>query len=106
MLSVFKPHGFDISAPVYRCYKDKEGFESEVLRDLREGLLSKTIIHPDQIEPIERLYRVSAQEYESAKALITSNSAVFSSGGAMAERSTQRPWAETILERAEIYGVE
>lgn len=104
MLTTFKPYGFDVSAPVYRCYRDIEGFEAEVRRDLAEGLVSKTIIHPDQIGPIERLYRVGEAEYKAAKALLESDKAVFSVDGAMAEVTTQRRWARQIIQRANSYG--
>ena len=105
LLGVFKPYGFDVSAPVFGCYKDMAGFEKEVLRDLREGLVSKTIIHPDQIEPVERLYRVSEGEYEIARKILETGKAVSGLNGEMAERSTQQPWARRIVRRAEVYGI-
>jgi citrate lyase beta subunit len=105
ILMTFKPHGFDVSAPVYRCYQDAEGFEAEVRRDLLEGLISKTIIHPNQIEPIERLYRVGEQDVEEARKLLESDEAVFSQNGTMAELKTQRVWAKDLLVRAKSYGV-
>lgn len=106
LLLTFKPYGFRISAPVYRFFKDSEGFEREVKRDLQEGLLSKTIIHPSQIDPIEKLYQVSSKEFAEAQELVNSKKAVFASSGCMAEPSTQRPWAHEILKRAALYGVE
>jgi citrate lyase beta subunit len=105
MLTTFKPFGFEISAPVYRCYRDTEGFEAEAKRDLAEGLMSKTIIHPDQIEPIERLYRVCEADFREAEALLQSDKAVFAQEGAMAEVATQRAWALKCYERGRVYGV-
>ena len=105
LLMTFKPHGFNLSAPVYRCYKEHEIFEKEVKRDLQEGLLSKTIIHPDQIDAVNRLYRVSQDDFDAATAIMHSLEAVFSVDGTMGERTTQRPWALQILKRAEIFGM-
>ncbi len=105
LLGVFKPAGFSVSAPVYRCFKDHEGFEKEVLRDLKEGLISKTIIHPDQIEGVERLYRVSETELDEARQIIDSEHAVLNISDTMAEKSTQVPWAKIIIRRSELYGV-
>ncbi len=105
MIGTFRPYGFDISAPVFPCYKDKDRFELELLRDLREGLVSKTIIHPDQISALEKLYRVSKKEFEQAEQIIDSTEAVFAQEGKMAERSTNHPWAEQIIKRARLYGL-
>jgi len=105
LLASFKPCGFDISAPVYRCYNDAEGFEAEVRRDLAEGLIGKTIIHPDQIAPIERLYRVNEAEFNEAQAVLYSEKAVFSQSGVMAEVPTQRAWAQQLYARGRRYGV-
>ena len=104
LLATFKPFGFDLAAPVYGCYKDHAGFTKEVKRDLQEGLVSKTIIHPDQIGLLEQAYKVDTREYRAARELIESANAVFGQSGKMAERITQYPWARTIIERAKIYG--
>ncbi len=105
LLMTFKPYGFNLSAPVYRCYREDEMFAKEVQRDLQEGLLSKTIIHPDQIDALSRLYRVSQDDLDAATAIVHSKKAVFSVDGTMGERTTQRPWALQILKRARVYGV-
>lgn len=105
MLNTFRPYGFDISAPVFTCYKDIRGFEQEVRRELREGLVSKTLIHPDQIALLERLYRVDERVLAEAKALLGSEKAVFAQAGKMAERTTGRAWAERIVKRARLYGI-
>ncbi len=106
LLTTFKPHGFDLAAPVYRCYKDHEGFVRDVRRDLQEGLTSKTIIHPDQIDLLEQVYAVDSQEYEAAREIVSSDVAVFAYDDEMAEKTTQYPWAVAILKRAELYGRE
>jgi len=106
MLVTFKPYGFDIASPVFGCYQDTEGFKREVLRDMQEGLISKTIIHPNQIDPINQLYRVTRSEFESAKKIIDSQESVFALHGMMGEKPTQLPWAQMIMQRAKLYGRE
>lgn len=104
MVKTFKPYGFDIAAPVFTCYKDTIAFEHEVRRDLREGMVSKTIIHPDQIASLEYAYRVPENVLTEARELLESKKAVFAQDGKMAERATNRSWAERVLRRAELYG--
>ncbi|MCK9374072.1 MAG: HpcH/HpaI aldolase/citrate lyase family protein [Sulfuricurvum sp.] len=104
LLAVFKPHGFEISGGVYRCFNDHEGFKRDVLRDLSEGLVSKTIIHPDQIALVESCYRVPADELQEAQALLKAQSAVFSFNNTMAEAATQQQWGNSIIHREKIFG--
>jgi citrate lyase beta subunit len=105
LLGVFRPYGFEIAAPVFRCYRDHAAFMADAARDLREGLVSKTIIHPDQIALIESVYRVDPQEYEEAVRLADSQEAVFTQAGSMAETLTQSPWAHRLLRRHALYGL-
>lgn len=104
-LSVFKPYGFEISGGVFRCYKDHEGFNQDVYRDLSEGLVSKTIIHPDQIPLVDACYRVCASELDEAQKLLNVQSTVFSLNDTMAETVTQSPWANSIIQRAKLFGM-
>lgn len=106
LMAVFKPYGFEISGGVYRCFRDHEGFTRDVLRDLREGLVSKTIIHPDQISLVDSCYRVRADELHEAQQLFNAQSAVFSLNGTMAETATQQTWGISVQKRAEIFGIE
>jgi len=104
-LGVFKSAGYAVSGGVYPCFKDDEGFARDLLRDLKEGLFSKTIIHPRQIEIVNSIYRVSQREYEEAKEIVDASAAVFAQNGKMAEVVTMLPYSEMILKRAEIYGL-
>lgn len=104
-LALFKGDGFCVSGGVYPFFSDREGFIKDVQRDLKEGLVSKTIIHPEQIEPLNDYYKVSKKEYEEAKEVLESTQAVFNQDGAMAERTTQIPFSKKTLKRAEIYGL-
>ena len=65
-ISAFKSSGFAISGGVYPCFKDDEGFIKDVQRDLKEGLFSKTIIHPSQIALAHNAYRVTREQLSKA----------------------------------------
>ena len=105
-ISVFKSGGFAISGGVYPCFKDAEGFSKDVERDLKEGLFSKTIIHPSQISLAHKIYRVTKEEFAKASEIMKRrNEAVFAHDGTMAEVPTMYPYAKEIMLRREIYGV-
>jgi len=105
VLTTFKPYGFNVSGGVYRCYRDLRGFETELEDDLRQGLLGKTLIHPSQIAVVEEVYRVTATQKSEAEAIVNASRNVTAHHGMMLEKPTQRPWAEMILKRADLYGV-
>ena len=104
-ISVFKSSEFEISGGVYPCFEDVDGFKKDVKRDLKEGLFSKTIIHPNQIGIINELYKVSKLEFDEAKEILESKEAVFSQNSKMAEKNTMSKYSENILKRAEFYGI-
>lgn len=104
-IGIFKSAGFEISGGVYPCFKDKEGFMQDVLRDLKEGLFSKTIIHPSQINVINELYKVTTKEYNQALCIAKMDSEVQSFDNTMLEKKTMTPFAREILQRADIYGI-
>lgn len=104
-IATFKSVGFAISGGVYPNFTDDDGFIKDVKRDLREGLFSKTIIHPRQIELSNELYRVSKDELREALEISQSDEAVFNQNGKMAEVVTMRPYSYEIILRAEVYGV-
>lgn len=104
LITTFKPDGFEIAAPVFRCFNDDDAFTLDVARDLKEGFISKTIIHPKQIELLNKAYKVSQQEFQDAQKLLESTQSVFNLNETMAEPITMQPWASRILKRATIYG--
>lgn len=104
IFSIFKPSGFNITAPVYNCLKNEEFFKKEVLRDIKEGFFGKSVIHPDQAKIINELYRVSENEYKEANEILNlSNEAVFRFDNGMCEPSAHYAWAQTIIKRYKIY---
>lgn len=104
-IAIFKSVGFNISAGVYPYFKDEEGFKEDVKRDLQEGLFSKTIIHPSQIQIINELYKVTDLAFKEAKEIEESSLKVFNQDGKMAETLTMSAYSKEILLRKEIYGV-
>ena len=55
---------------VYNKLDDAEGFEAECRSGRMLGFDGKTLIHPSQVEPCNRLFGPSASEIEDATALI------------------------------------
>ncbi len=106
LVTLFKPFGFNLSAPVYDAVNDPATLTREVHLDLQHGLFGKTAIHPQQIPVIEACYKVSPQEWESAQAILEADApAVFLRNGRLCEPSTHRRWAEQIVQRAAHYGL-
>ena len=103
-IATFKSAGFGVSGGVYPCYKEKEGFIKDVKCDMQEGLFTKTIIHPSQIEVINELYKVDKKEYEEALAIVNAEGKVFALNGKMAESITMCSYSKGLLLRAKIYG--
>jgi len=104
-IATFKSVGFAISGGVYGYFEDEKGFIEDVKRELKEGLFSKTIIHPNQIEPINELYKVSQKEFDEALEICLSSEAVFNQASKMAEVVTMLPYAKEVVLRAEVYGI-
>jgi citrate lyase beta subunit len=105
LIATFVPYGFSLCAPVFEHFGCTAVLREEVERDLEHGLLSKTAIHPLQIDPIHQAYAVQPGELEDAiRILADASPAVFASGGAMAEPATHRVWADTIVRRNRFFG--
>jgi len=104
-LAVFKSAGFKVSGGVYPFFNNKKGFVLDLQRDLSEGLFSKTVIHPSQIDPVHEQYKVSKSEFEEAKSLLNESSGILNINNKMGEVKTMSPFAKEILLRAKIYGV-
>ncbi|GGJ39340.1 HpcH/HpaI aldolase/citrate lyase family protein [Deinococcus roseus] len=103
----FKPYGFNLSAPVYDFTDDPETLVQETRMDLQNGLFGKTAIHPSQVPVIESLYRVSGTDLEMAEAILAADApAVFKMGDAMCEPATHRNWAEQVVDRYQVYGLD
>lgn len=55
---------------VYNDITDAEGFEAECLQGRQLGFDGKTLIHPSQLEPANRIWAPSAEVVADARALI------------------------------------
>ncbi len=107
LVATFKPHGFPLTAPVFDDFGDLDTLQEEVWRDLEHGLVGKTAIHPCQVAPIEREYRVRPVDLDAARQILDPDAqAVFQVNRVMCEPATHTTWARTILDRAAIYGTE
>lgn len=104
-LCIFKSAGFGISGGVYPCFSNMDGFKKDVKRDLKEGLFSKTIIHPSQIDALHEIYRVSQKEFDEAKKILENEVSIINLNGSMGEGRTMSPYAKLIQIRAKIYGI-
>lgn len=106
VITLFKPFGFTVTAPVFNCIGHTERFMQSVREDLRQGLIGKTIIHPEQIEPVNEAYSLTRSEYEMAlKMLDPQTKAIILHEGQMGEKFAHTAWAGIILERYRYFGV-
>jgi citrate lyase beta subunit len=108
LVSIFKPYGFNITAPVWEDFsiESQNKLREEVFLDLMNGLFGKSVIHPSHIDLVQDCYKVHKCDYESAVKLLSENTpAVFKTNNRMDEKSTHSKWATQILKRAEIYGL-
>jgi citrate lyase subunit beta / citryl-CoA lyase len=62
--------GKEILDGVYNDVKDLEGFEAECLQGKQFGFDGKTLIHPGQIDPCNRIFAPSAEEIEYSRRVI------------------------------------
>lgn len=105
LVTNFAPFGFAMSAPVFEHFGDHELLREEVERDIEHGLLTKTAVHPAQIDVIQQSYRADMCDLVEARAILSNDRAgVFAIAGSMCEPATHSRWAETIVKRAELYG--
>ncbi|MGH9260485.1 MAG: HpcH/HpaI aldolase/citrate lyase family protein [Acidimicrobiales bacterium] len=55
---------------VYNDIKDAEGFEAECVQGRQMGFDGKTLIHPSQLEPCNRVFAPTADEVDRARRVI------------------------------------
>ena len=109
-------YGMDyvISGPVWEYYAGdnwEEGLIQEIQDDKLCGFIGKTVIHPNQIEVVNRAYQVSMEDFNDAQAILNWNkhSNAFVSGSKtkirMNEYKTHINWAQQTIFMAEIFGI-
>jgi citrate lyase beta subunit len=105
LVTTFRPYGFVLTAPVFEYLDLPELLDEEMAEDLAHGMVGKTAIHPTQIGPIERHYKVKPQDLAVAHAILDQAApAVFRMQDAMCEVATHRAWAERTVEQSRRFG--
>ena len=105
-IAAFRPHGYEISSPVFDYIDDAVTLHREVNHDMQLGIFAKTAIHPVQLDAIQRLYKIEQSDFELAKEILDeTDRAVFKSGGQMCEITCHSHWAERTLKASRFFGV-
>lgn len=106
LITLFKPYGFSLSAPVFEQLANPLLLQQEIELDLAHGLVGKTAIHPEQVPAIEAAYRVTQQDVDMAAQILShAVPAVFKMHDTMCEVATHTQWAQNILERQQLFGI-
>lgn len=109
-------YGMDyvVSGPVWEYYSGYN-WENGLIQELKDdklcGFTGKTVIHPNQISVVNKVYQVTRSDFNDAKAILNwdkkSDSLVSGNlaGERMNEYKTHHNWAEKILFLAEVFGI-
>ncbi|MDQ1648191.1 MAG: hypothetical protein QOG60_248 [Frankiaceae bacterium] len=80
----------------------------EVVLDKANGLLGKTVIHPDHVAAVHSLLVVTHEEYADARTVLDGDAGGVrrsAYGNKMNELRPHRAWAEKVVRRAQVFGV-
>lgn len=106
LVATFRPHGLNLTGPVFEILDRNDILARETRKDLAHGLFGKSAIHPEQVPVIEAQYRVSARDLHMAEQILAERTPpIFRLHETMCEPATHRAWAHLIHERARLYGV-
>lgn len=104
--------GYVVSGPVWEFISwdeesvEVQGLKKELELDIENGFHGKTVIHPSQIDFVNREYVVKESEYNDAVKIIQNGTGVFKgSNNNMCECGPHANWAKKIVAKAKIYGV-
>jgi ATP/GTP-binding protein len=114
IISVYS-RDYVVSGPVWE-YFDGDNWEQGMLNELAEdrlcGFVGKTVIHPKQIDLVNKAYSVSLKDLSAAKQILSwdeANASLVSkdcAGERMNEKNVHENWARKILFLSEVYGTE
>lgn len=113
ILTVFSGE-YVLSGPVWEYYGGdhwETGLRRELKKDLLNGFIGKTVIHPKQIPVVNDMLAVSPEDYSDACAILDwdpLSKRLVSAGVAknrMNEQKTHTHWAEKTLLLAHLYGI-
>jgi citrate lyase subunit beta/citryl-CoA lyase len=65
-----RAHGLVIVDGVYNDIKNAEGFEAECVQGMQMGFDGKTLIHPNQVEPCNKVFSPSEAELDLSRRII------------------------------------
>lgn len=84
-----------------------DGLLREVVIDIANGFVGKTIIHPSHVKFVNGMQCVTREEYEDAMQILDTSGGVIKSANSnkMNEINPHRNWALRIQNRARAYGV-
>lgn len=90
--------------------RNMDGLIREVLMDIANGLIGKTIIHPSHIKVVQALHVVSYEEYMDAISIIDSSTGELgviksSFSNKMNEMKPHYYWAQRTLQKSKLFGV-
>lgn len=116
ILNFFTRHEcqYVVSGPVWEYYswgeesKEVKSLKKELQLDIQNGFHGKTVIHPSQIDVVNRAYIVKYEDYlDAVKILESRDTGVFAGccGNRMNEVNPHRNWAKKIMAQAAIFGV-
>lgn len=102
-----------VSGPVWEYYswdensQEIQGLKNELDLDIQNGFHGKTVIHPSQIDVVNKAYVIKFEEWQDANTILNAKGGVFAGykGNRMNEVNPHRSWAKKILAKAEIFGV-
>jgi citrate lyase beta subunit len=105
LITIFKPYGFELTAPVFEHLNKNELLMKETQHDISCGLIGKTAIHPEQLHIIESCFQINHDDLATARAILHEKAeAVFKMNGSMCEIATHRSWANNVIKRHQFYG--
>ena len=107
-----------VSAPVWEYFGQcasksvqwAEGLRREAKKDILNGLIGKTAIHPTQLPVIDEVLAVTSDDYNDAISILNWNDSLLAvakshAGNRMNEQKVHGRWAKKILIRSAIYGI-
>lgn len=103
-----------VSGPVWEYFNGDgwaEGLSNELEEDQLAGFIGKTVIHPNQIEVVNKAFKVRQADYDDAKSILNwkedAESMVLSSANKerMNEYKTHTNWALRTIFLAKTYGI-
>jgi citrate lyase beta subunit len=97
LITLFRPAGFELSAPVCDLIGEPETLSREVIQDIAWGFYAKSCIHPAQLALVEECFtQAMVRQQQQAYALLHNNNVVFKDNDQMLEAACHTNWAKRI----------